>query len=496
LTAITIRLDVDYAYPSRYKSFFYTALSSKTHHKNYLKNSKIIAKMINESKLDIRTVWFFTPYTIPDQELLNMLTPDRHEVALHVANKPYEELDALQKATGRKVNYYTVHGTARLLGKIIWKRKLNQGAAPIPAGFPLQSFYVYPTFALDITAHKCPVDEATQKTQEAIAKGEVLHAHPEWLFQRGTLNHRGPYYETLKRILQVDGELDYFAANKKGFFRLGRIVDVFEYLKDTRVDERFMGKLRDRDVDVFTFVERSWCGQTVEALPSWTKVDDNIALLTIDSYEDWWEKVGKKTRNMVRKAEKSGIQTQVVPSSEKLAEGIWKIFNESPIRQERASPYYGRTLEKVTQDVMAAKDYTFVAAYLQDELAGFIQLVHGNNLTIITQILALQKHSDKAVNNALIAKVVEVCAQRGEKYVMYGRMGNHPSLDKFKESNNFVNYPLNRYYIPLTRKGKLAIKLGLQRDLKDAVPPSVKNRLFGVYNWVSRTKVKVKTNLH
>jgi hypothetical protein len=145
---------------------------------------------------------------------------------------------------------------------------------------------------------------------------------------------------------------------------------------------------------------------------------------------------------------------------------------------------------------MAAKDYTFVAAYLQDELAGFIQLVHGNNLTIITQILALQKHSDKAVNNALIAKVVEVCAQRGEKYVMYGRMGNHPSLDKFKESNNFVNYPLNRYYIPLTRKGKLAIKLGLQRDLKDAVPPSVKNRLFGVYNWVSRTKVKVKTNLH
>jgi hypothetical protein len=135
LTAITIRLDVDYAYPSRYKSFFYTALSSKKPHRNYLKNSKIIAKMVNESKLDVKVVWFFTPYTIPDKELLNMLTPDRHEVALHVANKPYAELEALEKATGRKVNYYTVHGTARLLGKIIWKRKLNQKGATIPAGF-------------------------------------------------------------------------------------------------------------------------------------------------------------------------------------------------------------------------------------------------------------------------------------------------------------------------------------------------------------------------
>ena len=42
---IKLRLDVDYAYPSRIKSFLYTALNRKTD-KNYLKNSKIIAKMI------------------------------------------------------------------------------------------------------------------------------------------------------------------------------------------------------------------------------------------------------------------------------------------------------------------------------------------------------------------------------------------------------------------------------------------------------------------
>ena len=52
---------------------------------------------------------------------------------------------------------------------------------------------------------------------------------------------------------------------------------------------------------------------------------------------------------------------------------------------------------------------------------------------------------------------------------MYGRIGNHPSLDRFKENNGFVKFPITRYYVPLTRKGKLAIRLGLHREFKDAL---------------------------
>ena len=133
---IKLRLDVDYAYPSRMKSFVYTALKRKTK-SNYLKNSKIIAKMINESPLEVQAYWFFTPYTTPDSELLELLTPDRHEVALHVANDPYGELEKLEKATGRKVRFYTVHGTARLLARLIWHRKLGEAKAPIPRWVPV-----------------------------------------------------------------------------------------------------------------------------------------------------------------------------------------------------------------------------------------------------------------------------------------------------------------------------------------------------------------------
>ena len=73
-----------------------------------------------------------------------------------------------------------------------------------------------------------------------------------------------------------------------------------------------------------------------------------------------------------------------------------------------------------------------------------------------------------------------------------GRIGNHPSLDRFKESNGFVKFPITRYYVPLTRKGRVAIRLGLHRELKDALPQSLKGPLIPVLNWVSRNKMRLK----
>jgi hypothetical protein len=106
--------------------------------------------------------------------------------------------------------------------------------------------------------------------------------------------------------------------------------------------------------------------------------------------------------------------------------------------------------------------------------------------------LSLQKHWDKAVNNALIAKAIEFCANNKIRWIMYGRMGNHPSLDKFKQSNGFSKFSVVRYYVPITRKGKLAVKLGLQRESKDVLPEPLKAWLIPLYNWVSRNKIRAK----
>jgi hypothetical protein len=488
---IKLRIDVDYAYPSRIRSFIHTALNMQTS-KDYLKNAKIIAKMINESPKKVKAYWFFTPKTVPDEEMLKLLDNNKHEIALHIVKNPYSEWKQIENATRKKINYYTIHGTARLLARIMWKRwKTNR--PKIPLEYPLQSFYQFPAKGLDIISYHHTPEQSGKIAEDYIGKNYVLHVHPVWLFQRGKINQRGPFYETLRRILEVDEDFEGLSLHKKIFFTIAR--DMQEYRKNTIPTEEITNKLRERGVDIFTFIERGWCFKIQNPQNDWVRARDNVALLRVTSFDEWWKAVGKKTRNIVRKAEKRGITTKTVEPSERLAEGVWKIYNETPIRQGRGFPHFGITLERTRKGLFASKNCTYIGAYYQKELVGFIQLVYGDNIAIMSQILSLQKHWDKAVNNALTAKTVVVCAEKDVPWLMYGRMGNHPSLDRFKIHNGFNEFPITRYYIPLTRKGKLATKLKLHEKIKDVLPTSMKYPLIPFYNWLSRTKTLLKLRL-
>lgn len=486
---ITIRIDVDYPYRSRFRSFVYTVSGIKFG-SDYLKNAKIVAGMINDSADDVKAHWFFTLKTLPDQELLRLLQPNKHEVDLHVVNDSMRELELLENATKRTPRHYTIHGTERLVGRIAWRR-FKSRAPKIPKNFPLQSFHDFPTVGIDSLAYANPLDRALKIARERLNAGDVIYFHPIWLFQRGKMNHRGPCYQILRKILAVDNEIETIALRRKFPFTLAR--DYREYEKNVIPTDKLVGRLTDLGADIFTFIERKWCCPINNPQKSWLRAPDNIALLEITSYDEWLKRVGKKTRNMIRKAERSGVEIRVAEPDEKLAEGIWRIYNESPIRQERKFPHYGTTLENVRKNLHSAHNYTYIDAFLQEELIGFIQLVHGDNLTIISQILSRQEHWDKAVNNALVAKAVEVCATKRIRWLMYGRIGNHPTLDNFKLNNGCIKYELTRFYIPLTTKGKIAAKLGLHRELKDTLPDSVKYRLMPVYNWVSRMNARVRT---
>ena len=485
---IKLRIDVDYPYPSRIISFIYTSLNAKVN-KDYLKNPKILARMINESPKAVKAYWFFTAKTIPDKELLGILNAEKHEVALHIINHPYVELKFLKNATGRKISYYTIHGTSRLLGRVLWKRWKAKYPS-IPQDFPLQSFHHFPTLSLDSRCYSKGMMKAIRIAEDSISRGKILEIHPQWLFQRGIINTRGPYYGVLRALLKVDKELKNLVVRKKFFIKIAR--DAREYEKNIWPTEEFFEKLKDMRVDIFTFVERKWLHTTPNAPKSWIKTGDNIAILQINSYEKWWKNVGKKTRNMIRKAEKSGVNTKVVEPDANLAEGIWKIYNETPIRQGRSFSHYGIPLKTVKRGVLLQGNRSFIGAYLQEELVGFIQLIYGERTAIVSQILSLQRHWNKAVNNALLAKAVEVCVAQQINWLIYGRMGNHPSLDRFKQNNGFTQLAITRYFVPLTLKGKAAVKLGMHRDVKDVLPRRIKYLLIPIYNWISRAKTEMK----
>ncbi len=487
---IKLRIDVDYPYPSRVKSFLSIALRIKRK-KSRLKNARVIARMINESPKEVMAYWFFTPYTIPDKELLDLLHPERHEVALHVATNPYREWKILENETGRKINWYTIHGTEKLVAQLFWGRKIGEKQAKIPSDFPLKSFHEFlpnSSFSLDTITFDRGIEGAKKTLERWTNKECVWSVHPEWLFKKG--KSRGPFYQVLKSLLEVDSELDTLRTSKRNLIKVASCTT--EYERNIIPKDEFIAKLNERDIDVFTFLERKWCCPIPDPPSTWVKTEDNVGLLEIKDYQTWWSDVGKKTRNMVRRAEKDGVRVTIVQPSEKLAEGIWKIYNETPIRQERAFPHYGEQLATVARNMFASRNSTFIGAFLQEELVGFLEIIHGDDIAVVSQILSMQKHWDKALNNALLAKAVEVCESKGDRWLMYGRIGNHPSLDKFKESNGFVKHEITRYYVPLTWKGRVAVRLGLQRELKDALPQWLRKPLIPFTNWASRNRVRLE----
>ncbi len=95
--------------------------------------------MINESPREVKGYWFFTPYTIPNKKLLALLNPERHEIALHVANKTHMKNGRfLEKETNRTskaiILFMVPNGK---FARLIWGRKLSGPQVAIPLDFPL-----------------------------------------------------------------------------------------------------------------------------------------------------------------------------------------------------------------------------------------------------------------------------------------------------------------------------------------------------------------------
>jgi hypothetical protein len=212
---------------------------------------------------------------------------------------------------------------------------------------------------------------------------------------------------------------------------------------------------------------------------------DNLAVARISTFENWWTKqIGGKTRNMVKQADKKGVEIREISFDEKLAHGIWEIYNESPMRQGRRFPHYGKDLETVYRDEATyLESSTFIGAFHGEELIGFIKLVAdvAGQQAGLMNILSKIGHRDKAPTNALIAQAVKSCADRGIGHLVYANYsyGNkqQDSLREFKERNGFERVDVPRYFVPLTPFGWIALRLGFHHRLVDRIPTSLAERL-------------------
>ena len=110
---------------------------------------------------------------------------------------------------------------------------------------------------------------------------------------------------------------------------------------------------------------------------------DDVAALEIKTFQDWWQSIDRKTRNMVRKAEKSGVIAREVVPDEGFWKGVVEIYNETPIRQGRPFRHFGKDLAYVKAKFEPwISQSTFIGAYYGQELVGLVQLLHSDRYTL------------------------------------------------------------------------------------------------------------------
>lgn len=245
-------------------------------------------------------------------------------------------------------------------------------------------------------------------------------------------------------------------------------------------------------VDIFTFIQRLPETKPKFAYPMEI---DNFAAIPITTFDSWWkEQLGFKARNKAKQAEKKGVIIREVPFSEDLTRGICEIYNECPIRQGRKFPHFGKDQQTVYKEAATYLDSSvFIGAFFEDQLIGFIKIVVDETGTQagLMNIVALIGHRDKASVNALVAHAVRICASRGVSYLSYSNFsyGNklRDSLSDFKERNGFQKMDVPRYYVPLTARGKIALRLGLHHRISERMPEPLAARLRGLREaWYNR----------
>jgi hypothetical protein len=88
--------------------------------------------------------------------------------------------------------------------------------------------------------------------------------------------------------------------------------------------------------------------------------------------------------------------------------------------------------------------------------------------------------------NGMIAKAVEICAARKVPYLVY-YMWRRAGHSDFQESTGFEKIPIPEYFVPLTLKGAIALRLGLHKGVKGLIPDEAMTSLLAVRaKWYAR----------
>ncbi len=211
---------------------------------------------------------------------------------------------------------------------------------------------------------------------------------------------------------------------------------------------------------------------------------ENFAVIPITTYKDWLKnRIGKGARVNLHRAEREGVVVRAVPYDDHFVQGIKDLYDETPIRQGKPFWHHGKSFEDIKKIHGTYRERAeYIGAYFEGELIGFLKMVYVGNIAKTMNVIGKEKYFRKRPTNALIAKAVEICAEKSIAYLNYGEYRfpgrKESSLSDFKRRNGFQEFKFPRYYVSLATKGRLALALGFHRDSKALMPWTVTKHLL------------------
>ena len=252
-------------------------------------------------------------------------------------------------------------------------------------------------------------------------------------------------------------------------FRSGRLRHEWcDFLEDGPAAIRTMQQGRS-SCDLFTFVYE--LSDSDRECP-YHKETASAAVLSIKSYDDWWDGIGFKARNKIKKGLKSGVTLRPAELDETFARGVQAIYDETPVRQGRKFYHYGKSAAEIKMELQSFHDRCIlIGAYYQDELVGFMKLFKGKNVLRTVHIIAKISHRDKVIMDTLIAQAVKLCDENKAEHLHYGSWTDG-GIGTFREKHGFRQVDHPRYYVPLSARGRMMLGLKLHQPLKSRLPTS------------------------
>ncbi len=225
--------------------------------------------------------------------------------------------------------------------------------------------------------------------------------------------------------------------SKRWFYRVAQYFEPYEHTRDIFPNSKLLFVLYGKGVDLFSFIERSFLRRHKQHRFGFYTSSETIGLLQIEGFDTWVKSLRPRERTTIRKADRIGLKTRVVDVDEDFIQSACRIYNETPIRQGRKYSGFGISVDDVRNKFSNLQSSEVIGAYIDNKLIGLAWIEFGDQVAAMMSFISLTSRRNKNPNNALMARTVKLCHEKGFRYLTYGNMGYNPGLDFFKKNNGF-----------------------------------------------------------